>query len=58
LRGGYVYSRGYVYYFCQMFQGLPLFKRVRLFQTLEYYLYPVTFTARPSVNIGEMIMPV
>ena len=34
-RGGYVYSRGYAYCFCQMFQGLCLFKRVRLFRTLE-----------------------
>ena len=30
LRGGYAYSRGYVYSFCQMFQGL------RLFRSLEY----------------------
>ena len=33
LRGGYAYSRGYVYYFCQMFQGLRLFNGVRLFRT-------------------------
>ena len=37
LRGSYVYLRGYVYYFCQMFQGLCLFKGVRLFRTLEYF---------------------
>ena len=36
LRGGYAYSRGYVYCFCQMFQGLRLFKGVRLFRSLEY----------------------
>ena len=36
LRGGYAYSRGYVYWFCQMFQGLRLFKGVRLFRSLEY----------------------
>ena len=35
LRGGYAYSRGYVYCFCQMFQGLRLFKGVRLFRSLE-----------------------
>ena len=35
LRGDYVYSRGYVYCFRQMFQGLCLFKGVRLFRTLE-----------------------
>merc|ERR1739836_45704 len=34
LRGGYAYSRGYVYCFCQMFQGLHLFKGVRLFRSL------------------------
>ena len=33
--------RGYVYYFCQIFQRLRLFKGLRLFQTLEHsgYLY-------------------
>ena len=36
LRGGYAYSRGYVYCFCQMFQGRRLFKGVRLFRSLEY----------------------
>ena len=36
LRGSYDYSRGYVYCFCQIFQGLRLFKGLRLFQTLEY----------------------
>ena len=36
LRGGYAYSRGYVYCFCQIFQGLCLFKGVRLFRSLEY----------------------
>ena len=36
LRGGYAYSKGYVYCFCQMFQGLCLFKGVCLFRTLEY----------------------
>jgi hypothetical protein len=35
LRGGYAYSRGYVYCFCQIFQGLCLFKGVRLFRSLE-----------------------
>ena len=35
LRGGYVYSRGYVYCFYQMFQGLCLFKGVPIFRTLE-----------------------
>ena len=35
LRGGYTYSRGYVYCFCQMFQGLRLLKGVRLFRILE-----------------------
>ena len=28
--------RGYIYYFCQIFQRLRLFKRLCLFQTLEY----------------------
>ena len=36
LRGGFVYSRGYVYCFCQKFQGFCLFRGVRLFWTLEY----------------------
>ena len=36
LRGDYVYSRGFVYCFCQMLNGLCLFKGVRLFRTLEY----------------------
>ena len=35
-RGGYAYSRDYVYCFCQIFQGLRLFKGLRLFLTLEY----------------------
>ena len=39
LRGGYAYSRGYVYCFCQMFQGLHLFKGVRLFRSLEYTVF-------------------
>ena len=30
------YKWGYAYSFCQIFQGLCLFKGVRLFQTLEY----------------------
>ena len=29
---------GYAYSFCQIFQGLCLFKGLRLFQTLEYFL--------------------
>ena len=37
LRGGYAYSRGYVYCFCQLFQGLRLFQGVRLFRSLEYW---------------------
>ena len=36
LSEGYAYSRGYVYCFCQMFQGLRLLKGVRLFRSLEY----------------------
>ena len=36
LRGGYAYSRGYDYCVCQMFQGLHLFKGVRLFWSLEH----------------------
>ena len=36
LREGYAYSRGYVYCFCQIFQGLCLLKGVRLFRSLEY----------------------
>ena len=36
LRGGYAYSMGYVYCFCKKFQGLCLFKGVRLFRSLEY----------------------
>ena len=32
---GYVFPRGYVYCFCQIFQGLCLFKGVRLFRSLE-----------------------
>ena len=35
LRGGYAYSRDYVYYFCQKFQGLRLFKGLCLFWSLE-----------------------
>ena len=30
------HSMGYVYCFCQIFQGLRLFKGVRLFRSLEY----------------------
>ncbi len=36
---GYVFSRGYIYYFYQMFQGLCLFKGLRLFRSLEYWSY-------------------
>ena len=31
-----LYSRGYVYCFCHMLQGLRLFNGLRFFQTLEY----------------------
>ena len=34
----YVYSRAYVYYFCQNFQALRLFIALRLFRTLEYVI--------------------
>ena len=34
-RGSYAYSMGYVYCFCKKFQGLHLFKGVRLFRSLE-----------------------
>jgi len=36
LRGGYAYSRGYVYCFCQIFKGLRLFTGVRLFWSLGW----------------------
>ena len=34
--GGMLISGGYVYYFCQIFQGLRLLRVVQLFKTLEY----------------------
>ena len=40
LRGGYAYSRGYVYCFCQIFQGLCLFKGVHLYRSREYLELP------------------
>ena len=42
-KGGYAYSRGYIYCFCQMFQGLCLFKGVRLFRSLEYAVNSNTY---------------
>ena len=36
LRGGYAYSMGYVYCFCKKFQGLRLFKGVRLLSFLFF----------------------
>ena len=45
---GYVFSRGYVYCFWQMFQGLLLIKGLRLFRSLEY-------SQKNSSNLGLII---
>ena len=57
LRGGYAYSRGYVYCFCQMFQGLRLFKGVRLFRSLEYMNFSVKLQNITDISLVPFNIP-
>ena len=57
------YKWGYAYFFCQIFQGLLLFKGLRLYRTLEYPtpvdIYeeiPITFT-RKNLYTVDISLP-
>ena len=52
---GYVYLRGYPYCFCQLFQGLCLFRGIRLLGTLEYAKLQLLLGVR-IVSLGSDIV--